>query len=231
MSMRPAVLIPILGVLALLPAAPALAGCGGCSSAAVLYAQPHVAPVLYAQPQPTALYAWPQSYGYASCGGCSTASYGVDVIHTQPHMVKQPIYVVNQGPHYSGAGIMVPTRTWSKGGHTGHYPYVAQQAWYDGGPYSDPMGHRYARPYGYHEQEPGGYVDAPHGPRIITRTHHRYGHAPRYAPRYMPAYSPRYHAPRYRPLSVRASAQRGDLNRSDVRIHRATPAKRRYQGY
>lgn len=227
--MRPAILIPMLSVLALLPAAPALAGCGGCQSAApVLYAQPQIAPVLYAQPRPVPVYAWPQSY--SSCGGCRSSSYrAVDVVDTQPRFVKQPIYVVNQGPHYSGSGIMVSTSTWSKGGYAGDYPYAdGQPGAYDGGPYADPMGPGYVRRYGYHEQVPAGYVDAPHGPRLITN---------RYAPRYSPAYtsrrSPRVYAPPHRPVVVRANAEVRHLgaNRIDVRLYRSTPAKRRYHGY
>jgi hypothetical protein len=208
--MRPTVLVPMLAALALLPAAPALAGCGGCQSAApVLYAQPQVAPILYAQPRPVPVYAWPQQ-AYSSCGGC--ASYGaVSVVDTQPRYAKQPIYIVNQGPHYSGSGIMVTQSTWSHGASTAGYPY-AQSGLYDGGPYADPMGPAYSRRYGYHEQVPAGYADAPSGPRIITYRHR----------------GPRY----YRPIVLRAKAQIHQAGgRTDMRSHRATPAKRRNHGY
>jgi hypothetical protein len=225
--MRPTVLIPLLGTLAMLPAAPALAGCGGCASSPVLYAQPQVAPILYAQPQPApVIYAWPR-YAQSSCGGCASAGYygGVGVIETQPRIARQPIYVVNQGPHYSGAGIMVPSLTWSRGEHTGHYPDVGgYPGGYDGGPYADPLGHGYVRRYGYHEQIPAGYSDAPVGPRIITRSNYRYG--------YRGGYGPRVYGPGYRPMSLRVNGQvRHTGYRTGMRQHRAAPGMRSHRRY
>jgi hypothetical protein len=232
--MRPQILLPVLGALALLPAAPAVAG--GCCGSASLYAQPQVAPVLWAQPVPApTVYAWPR-YSYSSCGGCGGASYyGGVSYYGGAAVAKQPIYVVNQGPHYSGSGIMVTGRTWKKGGYAGYYPYVgAHPGWYDGGPYADPLGHRYIRRYGYHEQFPAGYRVAPYGPRIITRPRYapRYGVAPRYAPAYV-SRGPRVYAPRRRPVVVRANAEVRHMgNRMDVRLYRVRPAKRpRNHGY
>lgn len=92
-------------------------GCGSCGAA--VYAAPAVA------------YAAPAVYG-TGCGGCAR---GVTLI------APSPIYVVNQGPHYSGPGIMT-YKTYSTGGYAGAYPYVygAGTAYtgYDGGPYANP---------------------------------------------------------------------------------------------
>jgi hypothetical protein len=80
--------------------------CGGCSTpaAAFVYAQP-VAPVIYyLQPVPAP----------------------VQVLEVTP-VAPSPIYVVNQGPAYTGPGIMVPYRSWSPApsyGPTSAYPYV-----------------------------------------------------------------------------------------------------------
>lgn len=212
--MRPTILIPILGALAMLPATSALAG--GCCGGAVA-----PAPVLWAQPAPApTIYAWP-SYGGSSCGGCGSYGYrGYGYGGGHSAWAKQPIYVVNQGPYYSGAGIMVPSLTWSKGAYTGGYPYVGGDAgWYDGGPYADPMGRRYVRRYGYNEQYPAGYSDAPVGPRIITRAG--------YAPRYAPAYRSRVRRPYHHPVVVRANAEVRQMgNRLDVRLYRTGPAKK-----
>jgi hypothetical protein len=67
-------------------------GCGSCGtpSAAVTFAAP-------VAPTPT----WGANWG-TGCGGCGVA--------TQP----APLYVVNQGPEYTGPGIMVPYRTWAR---------------------------------------------------------------------------------------------------------------------
>lgn len=63
-------------------------GCGACGrpTAAVTYAAP-------VAPTPT--------FG-TGCGSCG--------VYTQP----APLYVVNQGPEYSGPGITVPYRTWGR---------------------------------------------------------------------------------------------------------------------
>jgi hypothetical protein len=86
-------------------------GCGGCGTAA------YAAPVAYTSP-----------VGYASgCGGCGSA-----VVYSQPTPIAPaPIYVVNQGPHYAGPGIMVPYKTYSPAAYAApayNYPYVAGYA-------------------------------------------------------------------------------------------------------
>ena len=53
-----------------------------------------------------------------------------------------PIYVVNQGPDYSGPGIMVPYHVWTRGSYIapGTYPYVPGYGYW----------HRYGYRYGVH---------------------------------------------------------------------------------
>ncbi|SRR5579875_2903714 len=101
--------------------APISVGCGGCGAptAAIAFAPP-------VAPAPTylnwaggcgtcgvpaqAYYAgcgtcgWPANYGYAGCGGC-----GIQAVYTAP----APLYVVNQGPNFTGPGVMVPYHTWA----------------------------------------------------------------------------------------------------------------------
>lgn len=99
------------------PVTYASAGCGGCGTptAAVVYAQP-VAPTLP-----------PVGYGgWNGCGHCGGGLYsyaaGVEAIAIAP----APIYVVNQGPDYTGPGIMTPFHTWTQPGSyvvPGSYPY------------------------------------------------------------------------------------------------------------
>ncbi len=128
------------------PVAYASAGCGGCGTptAAVVYAQP-VAPVVYG--------------GWGGCGHCGGGfvSYApaVEAIAIAP----APIYVVNQGPDYTGPGIMTPYHTWMPSASyvvPGSYPYRAGYG------------------YGYHRY---GYVHRP----VYW---HRYGYGARYGVRY-----------------------------------------------
>jgi hypothetical protein len=73
--------------------------------------------------------------GCGGCGGCS-ATFGYHPV------APSPLYVVNQGPEYSGPGLMVPFGTYSPATNVaapGAYPYVAGHG-YGYGP-------RYPRPY------------------------------------------------------------------------------------
>jgi hypothetical protein len=138
------------------PVTYASAGCGGCgtSTAAVVYAQP-VAPaqVLYAEPVAAPA---PVVYGgWSGCGHCGggLVSYApaVEAIAVAP----APIYVVNQGPDYTGPGIMAPYHTWTPSASyvvPGAYPYVSGYgARYRGYGYRTGYAHRpvYWRHYGY----------------------------------------------------------------------------------
>jgi hypothetical protein len=73
--------------------------------------------------------------GCGGCGGCS-ATFGYHPV------APSPLYVVNQGPEYSGPGLMVPFGTYSPATNVaapGAYPYVAGRG-YGYGP-------RYPHPY------------------------------------------------------------------------------------
>jgi hypothetical protein len=73
--------------------------------------------------------------GCGGCGGCSS-TFGHHPV------APAPLYVVNQGPEYSGPGLMVPFGTYSPATNLaapGAYPYVVGSG-YGYGP-------RYPRPY------------------------------------------------------------------------------------
>jgi hypothetical protein len=112
--------------------APINVGCGVCGTPTA--AMTFVPPVA---PTPT----WGNGCGV--CGApapvtynpCNTCGMAETPVYTQP----APLYVVNQGPSYSGPGIVVPYRTY------------APQAEYAPPPYYPPYLHRYyPRPYYHH---------------------------------------------------------------------------------
>lgn len=109
-------------------------GCGGCGTptAAIVYAQPvapapvPVAVVPVSPPMPVAV--------STGCGCQQPVAYAAPVVEPTP-VAAAPIYVVNQGPDYTGPGIMVPYHTWSS------VPVAAPPAAY-------PYIHGYGRGYG-----------------------------------------------------------------------------------
>ena len=141
----------------------AFAQCGGCGAVAVVPVQPVlVQPVVEVQPivvEPTVVPVAPAPIGVScwdtngfcgggcgggcgcggggcgGCGGCSS-TFGYHPV------APAPLYVVNQGPEYSGPGLTVPFGTYSPATNVaapGAYPYVAGRG-YGYGP-------RYPRPY------------------------------------------------------------------------------------
>lgn len=82
----------------------------------VAYAPPAVVTVEVVPPPVVAVAGWRGGWGRCGgcggCGGCG-AAYAVPVVDAAP-IAPAPIYVVNQGPEYSGPGIMVPFRTYSR---------------------------------------------------------------------------------------------------------------------
>jgi hypothetical protein len=179
-------------------------GCGGCGSAV------YAAPVAYAMPT---------SFAYRTgCGGC-----GRSVTLVAP----SPIYVVNQGPHYSGPGIMT-YKTYSTGEHAGAYPYVhgagMSYTGYDGGPYANPADYR-----------PSVYRGPAIGVAPSARIIHRYTRpralrvrADRHmiAPRAVAARIYRHAAVAPRALDVRMPRHIVAPRALDVRIPRHTAAPR-----
>jgi len=143
-------------------AAVAYGGCGGCGTptAATVYAEP-VAPA--PPPAPVAVSPWAWGTG---CGCHHAAVYAA--VAAEPTLIAPaPIYVVNQGPDYTGPGIMVPYRTWPPAASyitRGAYPYVP--------------GYGYGYGYGYRRY---GYHYGVHRPFVAPRARfayraHFYGH-------------------------------------------------------
>ena len=120
-------------------------GCGGCGSVAVTFAPPVAyAPPAFAPapppiaPAPIAVDHWDTGgWGGCGCGRCGcgrAAEYAVPV-------APAPIFVVNQGPEYTGPGIMVPYHTYSPQADLAvlyDYPYISAPGY----------GHRYGYGYG-----------------------------------------------------------------------------------
>jgi hypothetical protein len=154
----------------------AFAGCGGCGGgfvvqtyaqplvyAAPVYAPPPLPPVEYVAPvyaapialpppvaplpivaAPIAVDHW-DTGGWAGCG-CNRGLFAGSAFGG-PGLAPAPIYIVNQGPEYSGPGIMIPYNTYSPEAGLptpGTYPYI--------GRYGYPRyGHPYYRArYAYH---------------------------------------------------------------------------------
>ena len=101
-------------------------GCGGCGSLAVTYAPAVYAPPAFAPapppiaPAPIAVDHW-DTGGWSGCGwggcggigcGCGSCGCGRGLLYGLL-AAPAPIYVVNQGPEYTGPGIMVPYHTYS----------------------------------------------------------------------------------------------------------------------
>jgi hypothetical protein len=143
-------------------------GCGGCGGGYVVtYAPPPPvvfvpAPVEYAQPivvpspvalqpiapAPIAVDRW-DTNGFGGCG-CNRGFFTGGSFFGGPG--PAPVYLVNQGPQYSGPGIMLPYTTYSpyEGmAAPGAYPYIGR--------------YRYGMPYGMY-------------PRYAHRVHHYYWH-------------------------------------------------------
>jgi hypothetical protein len=133
--------------------APINVGCGVCGTptAAVTFVPP-VAPM----PAPVA---WNPCN---TCGvpapvmnPCNTCGVAATPVYTQP----APLYVVNQGPDYTGPGIVVPYRTY------------APQAEYAPPPYYPGYPHRYyPRPYYHHAYYAPRYYGHPYYRHYYT--HH-----------------------------------------------------------
>jgi hypothetical protein len=140
-------------------------GCGGCGTptAAVVYAEP-VAPA----PPPVAT--WSTGCGCA-CGCRGFFSATVPAVEPYP-IAPAPIYVVNQGPDYTGPGIMVPYHTWTPGASyvgPGSYPYLHGYGYHHG------WGYR----YGWHRPFFAPRVRVSYGPRFYG---HPFYHRPVWGP-------------------------------------------------
>lgn len=138
------------------PAYYAPTGCGGCAPAPVTY----VPAVEVAPPPPppvqVAVPAW------SGCGCGRPVVYAAPPVEVTP-VAPAPIYVVNQGPEYSGPGIMVPYHTYSPAAAwapASGYPYVRGRGY----------GYRYHRPWPRYAYHAHGYMHAyHHGPLSRSR--------------------------------------------------------------
>ena len=152
-------------------------GCGGCAAPLATYAEPVVPPLV------TPAVGWGGGCGCSTCGGCSGV-YATPGIEPMP-IAPSSMYVVNQGPDYTGPGIMVPYRVYGPDAGAAPppaYSYVAGEAY----PARYPL-----NPY---------YAGA--GPAIPYRERAYYHHPyPRYAGPVGP-YRPYPHYP-HRPVSAR----------------------------
>jgi hypothetical protein len=87
-------------------------------------------------------YGRPFLFGWGNgCGGCGYYGYRAALVEPT-YVARSPIYVVNQGPDYSGPGLMVPYPTWAPSAAYGpsfRYPYIRGYGYR----------HRYAYGYGY----------------------------------------------------------------------------------
>ncbi len=102
---------------------PVYAGCGGC---AVPIAP--VTPATPVVPAPISVAAW--DVGGCACGGLPLYYAAPPVV---PPVAPAPFYVVNQGPAYTGPGLMVPFKTWSPAAAFAPaigYPYVPGPRYY-----------------------------------------------------------------------------------------------------
>jgi hypothetical protein len=144
-------------------------GCGRCGFA------PYPPSIAYAPPAPPALMPAPvpvasapiavdhwDTGGYGACGGLGGLLGGFGGCNGcgcrgAAAYAPSPLYVVNQGPQYSGPGLMVPYRTYSPAAALTpaiNYPYVGLRYGYRWRGYYGPRfayHRRYShpRPYGY----------------------------------------------------------------------------------
>lgn len=123
--------------------------------------------------------------GCGGCGGCNSAYYTTGLIACDSHR----FYVVNQGPTYSGPGIITyPTYT------ARSYPYVGGCGYGSCYRFSHtrPAGH-----YDHHRYHHRGYYHHRHGydvrPRYRYDSSEDYGVRPRRAPRVVYIDGPRRH--------------------------------------
>jgi len=159
----------------------AFAGCGGCCGGCGGYAATYVpappVPEVFAPPayeyvqqigppvapvpialSPIGVAQWSGYGGYGGCGCCGCGNRG---LFTSGFFGSPGYYIVNQGPQYSGPGIMLPYLTYAPGeglAAPGAYPYI--------GP-----------PYGYVGHPRYGYAPHPHyGYAVRARYAHHVHH-------------------------------------------------------
>lgn len=152
------------------PVVYASAGCGGCGTptAAVVYTQP-VAPT----PPPVTVtgWDWRTTWGGtwgagwgAGCGCHRAVVYAAAPATELIPIAPAPIYVVNQGPDYTGPGVMVPYHTWTPASS-----YVVPGAY----PYFHGYHSRWGYRYGWHRPFFAPRVRVSYGPRFYGHPFYR----------------------------------------------------------
>jgi hypothetical protein len=155
MSFSRTILGTCVAVFATVFASVAFAQCGGCGLVAVggpvavapplvqpvavvqeviqpVVAIPQVIPAVPVAPAPIAVDHWDTNGWGGGCGGCGYRA------------AINPLYTVNQGPAYTGPGLMVPFGTYSAAtgvAAPGAYPYIGSGRYYYRPRYA------YRRPY------------------------------------------------------------------------------------
>jgi hypothetical protein len=156
-------------------ASAAFAKCGGCGFAAPSVAYVPLAPQAIAAPllPPVAVAPAPIGVDHWDTGGCATlggcgfgcgafggpgcGGFGINIgcnCGRSAGYAPAPLYVVNQGPYYSGPGMMVSYQSYAPGAAYApaiNYPYVAPRYGYRGyrGPRVAYRAHVYVRPRYY----------------------------------------------------------------------------------
>ena len=161
MSFHRAILVASATLFAVGLSSAAFAGCGGCGFAAQavyappVYAQPApiyaipapLPPPAVVAPAPIAVDHWDTGgcgtlggcgggCGFGGCGGFSSF-FGFNSCNCARAFgyAPSPLYVVNQGPEYTGPGLMVPYQSYSPGAAFApaiNYPYIGSRYGYRG---------------------------------------------------------------------------------------------------
>ncbi len=105
MSVNRAVLFVLAALSTVAMTSAASAGCGGCGTR--VYVRPVIA---VPPPRPVFVHTWTRTWTH-TCG-CACSCRGLFAYAPTP-IAPAPIYVVDQGPDYTGPGIMVPYHTWT----------------------------------------------------------------------------------------------------------------------
>lgn len=116
----------------------ASAGCGGCGTPTVYTVRVAQAPVTWHR------WHWRTWAWGTGCGCHRGLFYAATPTITLTPIAPAPIYVVNQGPDYTGPGITVPYHLWTTGSYIvlGTYPYYWRHYGY---------GHWYWHHAAYHQ--------------------------------------------------------------------------------
>ena len=129
-------------------------GCGGCGAPAPIYVEP-------VAPAPAPVVSWGAGWG-TGCGCGRSVAYAP--VAAEPPVVPAPMYVTDQGPDYTGPGVMIAYRTWAP---PTTYPYISGgygRGYYHGSRYAY-REHGYGHPHAMPMQHWRSYPHRPLGVR------------------------------------------------------------------